>query len=106
MQKDIATLQEASPVQDTEGSITNDWVNVINISGTKLPITSEIAIKKYGYYENVQYQFFTKESHSKLLAGNRLVIGNENLMIGHVADYKKIRVVLLKTDIEGRDRYE
>ncbi|WHH59164.1 hypothetical protein [Petroclostridium sp. X23] len=123
MKKDTIMLQEYVPVQDSEGNISNEWVDVVALAGTLLPIGSEMAARQYGYSENVSYQFFYKGTNIKVRTGNRVLISfseylkfgegytfEEDLQFGgdtdivrfyivHIADYKKMKVLLLDTFI-------
>ena len=93
-----------TPVQDAEGNLIVDKSELqesATLSGIILPITSEMAIMKYGYKEPVAYQLFYKGNHPDLHQGNYIEYQGTDYIICHVADYIKVKVVLLSADVKG-----
>jgi hypothetical protein len=94
---DVTLFKVESSQKTSYGRVTQVRTTVGKISGILLPITSEAAKKQYGYDENVSMQFFYRGGNqSELKVGNIIEIENgESLVIVHIADYIKLKVILL-----------
>ncbi len=91
------TIQSRTVTYDSEGVGSTTWTDVVSLEGTLLPYGNELALKEYGFREDVKYRFFYKGTNSNLVRGNRLVYGSLELPIVYVANYQKAMDVLLNT---------
>jgi hypothetical protein len=91
MKNTVVQLQVSSNSVDVEGNLISLLSDVKKISGILLPTTQEEMNKKYGYSNIVSYQFFYKGKENIEL-GSYI----NNLLVVHIVDYIKIKVILLK----------
>ena len=97
------TIQTPVNTSDIEGIVTQTWEDVATLKGIILPYGNELALKEYGYKEDVKYRFFHKRKRpASLLTGNRFKYQDLLLPIVYVADYGKAQDVLLDTSGVGK----
>jgi len=97
------TIQTPVNDSDEEGIVDQSWIDVVTLKGTILPYGNELALKEYGYKEDVKYRFFHKgRRQTALIKGNRFKWKDLLLPIVYVADYGKAQDILLDTSGEGK----
>ena len=101
MQKDSVLLQKIDVTYNAARIATQDWSDVRKLTGTLLPVAGNTLQKDWGLSTDADFLFFTKDNNEFLKVGNRIVAGQTTLYISAVLDYKKIRQVELKGDLNG-----
>lgn len=97
------TIQTPINASDEEGIVGQSWIDVATLKGTILPYGNELALKEYGYKEDVKFRFFHKGKRpAELIKGNRFKYQDLLLPIVYVADYGKAQDILLDTSGEGK----
>ncbi len=99
LKKKVA-IQSKTVSYDNEMVASETWTTIEEVEGTLLPYGNRLALKEYGFAEDIKYRFFYKGSNANLVKGNRLLYGALELPIVYVADYVKAQDVLLNTGEE------
>lgn len=99
MKKEQVIIKLPTDTSDTEGIISRQLTEVATVQCTVLPITQELALKRYGIEDPVKYQCFTKQRHSEIQKGNWLMVRGDDLQIVYVGDFGKVLDILVSKQV-------